>query len=266
MGVVANRHLVLADFYDEGTLHRDCLTLAALHSDAVDYPKTGMPVDFKSLPKPPALKPDFMAPEGRRLDPELYYESTKALGRLYRDIPLEDVAEPRKRSKRGEKDYHAVLDEGDVLMRRMRKLIKEAGIEVDSLEDGEQVGEEYMEERMSHFGSDLLQIARYNTLSQRSHRHLTEEEVFVGSVAAIGDPRRKKEAMVRLKSQSQFAFNQLRYDIEDPAGAETLERAWRGFVIAKRADQSLFGVKSFGWTCMGLVLRELLREEDEEED
>lgn len=265
MGVVALRHLHLADYYPEGVHHPDCITLASLHPDAVDYAKTGMPVDYKSLPKAPPLKPDFMSIEGRKLDSELYYESEKVLGRLYRDIPLEDVEAPKKRPKRAEKGYHAVLDEGHVLIRKVGKLVAKSGMDGGVSEMESEQLDEFMWERMSHFGSELLQIARLNTLNQRSSRHLTEEEVFTGTIAAIGDPRRKRDAMARLQKQSQFAFKQLRFDIEDPEEALTLIRAWRGFLVAKGADQSVFGVKSFGWTCMGLVLRELLSEEDEED-
>lgn len=61
MGVVASRHLLLADQNIEGTFSAACLQLAALHSDAVDFPKTGTPVNFRELPKANgSLKPDFM--------------------------------------------------------------------------------------------------------------------------------------------------------------------------------------------------------------
>lgn len=187
------------------------------------------------------------------------------LGRLYRDIPLEDVEKPKKRSKRAEKGYYAVLDEGSVLMRKVGKLVARSGLAAGVSEMESEQMDQFMLGRLSYFGAELLQIARSNTLNQRSSRHLTEEEVFCGTISAIGDARRKREATVRLKAQSQLAFSQLRYEIEDPTEALTLIRAWRGFLVAKGADQSVLGVKSFGWTCLGLVLGELLIEEDEED-
>lgn len=41
VGMIATRHLHIADQCPEGTLNGSCIRLAELHSDAVDYPKTG---------------------------------------------------------------------------------------------------------------------------------------------------------------------------------------------------------------------------------
>lgn len=59
LGVIATRHVVLADYYDEGTMHPDCVALAGLHSTAVDFSKTGIPVNVKDLPKNPRFRPDL---------------------------------------------------------------------------------------------------------------------------------------------------------------------------------------------------------------
>lgn len=88
LGRIANIHKVLADQKPEGTFHGDCLTLAELHSTAVDFPKTGKPVclpigtficlcalefivlinekvDLGRIPKCRPYRPDFMAPSPR---------------------------------------------------------------------------------------------------------------------------------------------------------------------------------------------------------
>jgi hypothetical protein len=46
LGVIATRHMILADQKDEGTSHPDCTRLAHLHSTAVDFSKTGIPVEL----------------------------------------------------------------------------------------------------------------------------------------------------------------------------------------------------------------------------
>ncbi len=51
LGVIATRHMILADQMAKGTLHDDCLKLAELHSSAVDFSKSGRPVEFGELPK-----------------------------------------------------------------------------------------------------------------------------------------------------------------------------------------------------------------------
>lgn len=59
LGVIATRHLILADQKEEGTLHESCLKLAELHSTAVDFSKTGIPVEMKELPKASSWRPDL---------------------------------------------------------------------------------------------------------------------------------------------------------------------------------------------------------------
>lgn len=51
LGVIATRHMILADQRPLGTRDPDCLKLASLHSNAVDFSKTGRAVDLEDLPK-----------------------------------------------------------------------------------------------------------------------------------------------------------------------------------------------------------------------
>ena len=105
LGRIATLHQILADT-DNGTKLPDCLLLADLHSTAVDFQKTGIPVDLSKIPRSPKARPDFMAPGPRTkvekegflprpltqdaddADPRgyHYYESTKVLGTLFRSI------------------------------------------------------------------------------------------------------------------------------------------------------------------------------------
>ncbi|KAK5940398.1 hypothetical protein PMZ80_007818 [Knufia obscura] len=115
LGRIATLHLVMADD-EEGTRSQACLSLAELHSTAVDFSKTGIPaseVNPRNIPKAPPFRPDFMAPSAstrvekgikRPTDSTLdnerpqryrYYESDRVLGKLYRaideDIFFEDL-------------------------------------------------------------------------------------------------------------------------------------------------------------------------------
>ena len=49
LGQIANLHQILADQAEQGTLDADCIKLAELHSDAVDFSKTGIPVSTRHL-------------------------------------------------------------------------------------------------------------------------------------------------------------------------------------------------------------------------
>jgi hypothetical protein len=46
LGLISNRHLVIADQQKEGVFHPDCLKLAEMASTAVDFPKTGYKVYY----------------------------------------------------------------------------------------------------------------------------------------------------------------------------------------------------------------------------
>lgn len=59
LGVIATRHMILADQHNEGTLHPDCLKLAEMHSTAVDFSKTGVGVELKELPRANKFRPDL---------------------------------------------------------------------------------------------------------------------------------------------------------------------------------------------------------------
>lgn len=106
LGRIAILHQILADRLPEGTKSSECLKLAALHSTAVDFSKSGIPVDLKQIPLSRPIRPDFMAPgastkiekgisvralanqDRDETDPRgyRYYESENVLGTLYRSI------------------------------------------------------------------------------------------------------------------------------------------------------------------------------------
>ncbi|KAF9890609.1 hypothetical protein FE257_005740 [Aspergillus nanangensis] len=116
LGMIATSHMVLADRYNEGTKHVDCRKLAELHSTAVDYSKTGVPVDLGRMPRVGRIRTDFMAPgpqmqiysHSKVMFTELtshaafddddynefrfvYYRSEKILGKLYRAINEKEI-------------------------------------------------------------------------------------------------------------------------------------------------------------------------------
>ncbi|KAK3321315.1 RNA dependent RNA polymerase-domain-containing protein [Cercophora scortea] len=119
LGVIATRHMAMADQEPEGTLDIKCIELAELHSRAVDFSKTGHPVEMIELPKceHPKWRPDFLArgpvvtihdksaiemdqythqddeeDEDNEDGPRhKFYRSDKLLGGLYRAIDEENI-------------------------------------------------------------------------------------------------------------------------------------------------------------------------------
>jgi RNA-dependent RNA polymerase len=82
---IALAHLAQADFNNGGVRDNKCLELARLHSQAVDYPKSGIPamMDRNLLPR---KYPHFM--ESKYRPAERTYKSTNVLGMLYDQVGL----------------------------------------------------------------------------------------------------------------------------------------------------------------------------------
>ncbi|KAL3487626.1 RNA dependent RNA polymerase-domain-containing protein, partial [Aspergillus germanicus] len=59
LGVIATKHMILADQMELGTSHSDCKKLVELHSTAVDFSKTGVPVKFEDMPSMNKYRPDL---------------------------------------------------------------------------------------------------------------------------------------------------------------------------------------------------------------
>ena len=77
---IAHAHLAWADYLEEGVDNDKCMQLAQLHSDAVDYNKTGNPANMVRTLQPKKW-PHFM--EKRHKPREQIYHSKKVLGQLY---------------------------------------------------------------------------------------------------------------------------------------------------------------------------------------
>jgi RNA-dependent RNA polymerase len=129
LGMIANAHLAKADSFEAGAFHGQCIRLAQLHSEAVDFPKTGKPAIF-----PPELRahkfPDFMEKSDKST-----YQSTKILGELYRSIEVVEF-EPETRlnfdNRLYVEGYEAYLEDARMLKRAydadIRGLMNQFGI------------------------------------------------------------------------------------------------------------------------------------------
>lgn len=78
LGLIANAHLVHADGNENGIFSEECHRLAKMHSDAVDFPKTGKNPEIDDDLRPKSY-PDFMMKRDKQM-----YSSTKIIGKLFR--------------------------------------------------------------------------------------------------------------------------------------------------------------------------------------
>ncbi|KAL1640179.1 hypothetical protein SLS58_007130 [Diplodia intermedia] len=151
LGRISMIHMQLADRAATGTLDPACKKLAEMASTAVDFSKTGIPVDMSQCPRYDMIRPDFMAtsphvPVVRKdgvgfvdddaahddddddddadafeaLDPDLrsykYYASDRVLGHLYRAIDEKTIFEDMHRRIRSSTTPLRAADDGTALL------------------------------------------------------------------------------------------------------------------------------------------------------
>ncbi|KAF5012175.1 hypothetical protein FDECE_1765 [Fusarium decemcellulare] len=217
LGMIATRHVMLADYKELGTLDPDCLALANMHSTAVDFSKTGIPVDVKRLPKPPFYRPDFLATApplkvydldqiDHIADPEdyvdaedtmgqtkyKYYKSEKILGHLYRNVDEKKI---------WNEDIHRSIDmEGpsvwDQLLTTVETEIVKYKLDIDWTRKSDEAWkirslyEATIVDKMWHF-------------SENPRSCLTEIEVFCGFILNKrgSQTRRQRDSSIKLKEE-----------------------------------------------------------------
>jgi hypothetical protein len=264
--MVAINWLRIADL--NGIFHEDCIKLCQIHSNAVDYPKNGTPVELNTVPKPRSeLRPDWNAPETVDLDASLgFYQSQRAIGRLFRAIDLPEVqthtrAARRKRRQVRDEDPEADLDQvfaalcmedrqGDPLElaveRRVKKFIS---LDPDSNSVRKVI------ESLGRYSEELQSICACNALQHhKSTAMLSEEEAVVGTIVAKCSQRRKrKDAISQLREQTSYLVKYVRDELSgdyDSSQEHWLATAWAAWKVS-REFKDRFGSYSYGLIALG---------------
>ncbi|KAF8643903.1 hypothetical protein AX16_008919 [Volvariella volvacea WC 439] len=263
LGLLSDRLLIIADQSKEGMYDSDCKDLAELCSQAVDYPKQGIPVDLSSIKFRPQLiraRPDWHAAEvGPRHYRETdYYISSRALGHLYRAIDIDDV------------DNNLTQEPGDVppdvnpisiaIWRKIRpvmdgKVIQSLASEVQNLHM------RYVEE--------LRYICITHTVSSDPGSKLQEAEVTLGTILGkCAQARWRKDRMYRLRLHAGTLASQIRRDMLDLMKVtsdvnddeknrkiliEGLHMAWAAWRHSVDMERN-FGAKTFGLIALSVIL------------
>ena len=267
--------MVIADQSHEGLDDPDCITLARLHSDAVDYPKSGQPVSLEAIPRLKfRAKPDWNAPENVNVDSALFYESQRAIGRLFRaiDLPALRTAKRTQRNRRRqlEQDDQTLEDEFEnfhlhdanedpvqmAVEARVSDLIDLPTDCSEMVDCASQLFDRYVFE--------LETICASHSLSPARSARLSEEEAVVGTIVAkCSQPRKRRDLMAKMRELTDRLVRSVREELagEDGALTSSLERswiAWRLSIIKK----DTFGAKSFGWVALGGIF-EAIKEIEE---
>ncbi|KAH9989051.1 RNA dependent RNA polymerase-domain-containing protein [Russula compacta] len=173
MGLLANRHMVIADQSKDGVFDKHCMDIAKLYSQAVDYAKNGVPVDISNnFPRPLIkFKPDWEKAEvtgARELD---YYESDRALGHLFRNIHLDDPNEALEGPSDTSPEPTAPLE--DMISRAIAPLIKRTLDDTIETPEAENI---QAKELHARFVREMRYICMSHALLDSPDVHLTEEE------------------------------------------------------------------------------------------
>ncbi|KAF4505843.1 hypothetical protein G6O67_007753 [Ophiocordyceps sinensis] len=238
LGLIANRHQILADVSPEGTRDAACVALAEMHSTAVDFSKTGIPVKPNDMPKPPRTRPDFLAPappvklydlgqidfiEERGFDDDdddddgmggrrhRYHRSEKILGHLYRGVDEKKI---------WSEDIHRTVDMNgpsvwDQLMGRMQAEMEAYGIAAEYELHSEDAW------KLRNLYEDSVYDSMWH-FSDNPRTGITEVEVFCGSVLNKkgSQTRQQRDMSIRLKEETDRVLSWMVNLIRKRGGAD----------------------------------------------
>jgi hypothetical protein len=289
LGQISNKHKIRADKAPSGTRDAECLHLAKLASDAVDFGKSGIPANMAEIPRgADFIRPDFMAPgsnlvinemgaaeleelEGDDLDDpdgvsvldaekprNRYYKSTKILGVLYRRIDEKTFFDKMKNGYKS--SPHRQGDE-TLVQKLKRYVIREThGIQWEHHWD-------FAEELREAYEENMFEIM--DTHRPTRGQPLTELEVFSGNI--LGKKERAPSRYIReanLEIQERFnrdVSNMIKNivlgngDWDGDRDSEALPRSIACFMVALETQgwENYHTLKSWKYVTAAVCLEEL---------
>lgn len=226
--------------------HPNCIKLARLHSQAVDFSKTGLPVLKNDIPYPKkkGQKPDYLRPELEVDAGKIkYYPSKHVLGHLYRtvDSELVHLAEALSRDD-GTTAAEQVIAANKTTLAFYETITSHLEKELRSLcvISNQPSGQDGLNSRttginipqlfnhfvskMQHFrDSYMLGLGLYSGVK------LSEEEIFVGTILA--------------KTFNLHGRDELCISLKE----ETSQLAWQVWVILEKGDDPKAQVSGYEW-------------------
>ena len=277
LGLVAMNWLLIADRSLQSVFDPDCMVLAQLHSDAVDYPKSSTPVPHEKIPRLKSkAKPDWNQPETMNDSKSAdYYLSQKAIGRLFREIELPALDIVRRVGRMQREKLHE--EEDDLLVAQFGRVSLRDDDQVDVavygritqfIEDADVVDPDDRARAFILFDryiADLKRICAAHTISYRRDAMLTEEEAAVGTIVAKTSQRRHRRDMIsKLRDQTNLQVKGVRNElVSEGDGFETrLRRAWALWRVTQE-ERDLMGARTLGLIALGVIF-DTIKEVEEE--
>ncbi|TCD64916.1 hypothetical protein EIP91_003452 [Steccherinum ochraceum] len=253
VGLLADRHLVVADQSKFGTLDSRCIELAKLCSQATDYPKRGIPVNMSDAPRRlwPSIEPDWKQVGDSNT---VYYKSCRALGPLYHDVPLGEKLQPLA--------IPAATDLSDSISEALKPYIsKHLGLGDWANRDGDVLE---MGSLFRGYTNELSSTCLAHSLSESPDSRLSEEEVVIGTILAHdAQARRRSDLTYRMRLHSGMLVRSVKMKLyqgqhsdqplDQGAARYGLSLAWRAWEFGMR-NREKFGANSFALIALGSIL------------
>ncbi|KAI0636634.1 RdRP-domain-containing protein [Trametes polyzona] len=269
LGLLSDRHLMIADQSKDGTSDPACIELAKLCSQAVDYPKNGVPVDIFDSPRLLIReKPDWKKAEDSDPRDTDYYYSSRALGELFRSIDLNNLKLPKSPTP---------IPSGGVVLPPLREqpLSDAISVTLRRLIEGQLTYFENKDQNVAEmkdlfmlYEQELRYICVTHALSDAPDIRLQEEEVVVGTILAVCSQQRwRRDRMHRMRLHASELVRNIRmrlFQPADPLNPEQgelvygLSQAWLAWDFGMR-NRTVFGARSFSLVALGVVLDTLYK-------
>ncbi|EJD54733.1 RdRP-domain-containing protein [Auricularia subglabra TFB-10046 SS5] len=279
---IASLWLRIADSSEESVYNEQCMKLAELHSVAVDYPKTGVPVNHSDIPQAPNRIPDWSISELGASDRDRVYRSEKALGYLFRAVSLPAVEEAREEGRA--QSSAAKARKQLTLQAAQKELVLNAALRTHPMlpaiewliyttaplalaGDGSPSVLSDLVQLLNQYCVDLRLICQHNTLSRSRRSQLTEEELVAGTIVArvsSAQFRKREDHMTRMNEQMERLRERICAELAGDDDVQPWQRVQRAFTAWKLSVlDGEFGSSSFGLIALGALLGAVNELEDE---
>lgn len=206
------------------------------------------------------FKPDWKQSEindPRKAD---YYESSRALGDLFRNVHLLDTPVPATHNQNGHAQHPVPLSDSisDALRPYIVRNLGDRALHhsVEDIKDMEHLFRRYLD--------DLKYICLTHSLSDLPDSRLAEEEVVIGTILAnCTQHRYRTERMYRMRLHSSVLANDIRWQLykrtENPPDGQIrygLSQAWLAWDFGTR-NKHVFGANSFALIALAAVAESL---------
>jgi len=254
-GLLADRHIVIADQSKDGIFDERCITLAKLYRIAIDYPMNGIPVVIDNQVSKTFIKakPDWHCletPNTRHAD---YYKSGRALGHLFRSIDIHEVLDGILIASPG-----VANPLEDMISRILTPLVQSV---LDAIPGGIQIQTVRTEDLHARYASEMQFICVTHSISTSSNTQLSEEEVVLGThLVKCGQPCWREDCSHRMRMHAETLVNYLRVQIIGMPAPPTVEQlsdglrhAWAMWCWGQYHREEPF-IQSFSLVALGLIL------------